>query len=166
MRSDRFPILALLCAAVLLAAAGIGTSPSAAETFKPFKLKTPEGKSQTLADVAGKATLVIFFSPTCSYCNASAPLINRLHDANKERGLSIVWVNVVPEEEKLIASWRDKHGHAMPILLGGRSIQNDYRLSMTPTYYLIDASRTVLWKHSGFKAEDETVLEQAIQKAL
>jgi thiol-disulfide isomerase/thioredoxin len=166
MRADRSPILALLCTGLLLAAAGIGTSPSAAETFKPFKLKTPDGKSQTLADVAGRATLVIFFSPTCRYCNASAPLVNRLHDANKDRGLSIVWVNVIPEEEKLIASWREKHGHTMPILLGGRSILNDYRLSMTPTYYLIDATLTVLWKHSGFKAGDETALEQAIQKAL
>lgn len=166
MRLARSPFAALFCGMWLLVAAGIGSRPLAAETFKPFKLKTPDGTQRALSDVLGKATLVIFFSPTCNYCNVSAPLIQKLHDTHKDRGLSIVWVNVIPEEERLIASWRDKHGHTMPILLGGRSIQRDYRLTMTPTYYLLDPERTVLWKHAGFKAGDEPAIEKAIQAAL
>ena len=37
---------------------------------------------------------------------------------------------------------------------------------MTPTYYLLDPERTVLWKHTGFKAGDEPAIEKAIQAAL
>ena len=166
MRIVRSSIPVLVCVGWVLAAAGTGIRPLAAETFKAFKLKTPEGTQQALSDVMGKATLVIFFSPTCNYCSASAPLIQKLHETHKDRGLSIVWVNVIPEEDRLIASWRDKHGHTMPILLGGRSVQNDYRLSMTPTYYLIDAVRTVLWKHAGFKEGDGAALEKAVRDAL
>ena len=156
---------ALFGAILLLAVAGGGPAASA-ETFKPFTLKTLEGTPQSLPDLGGKATLVIFFSPTCTYCKASLPAITKIHEAHKDRGLAIVWINVVPEEERLIAAWRAEHSHTMPILLGGSSVQRDYRLSMTPTYYLIDLRRTVLWKHAGYKPGDEAAIERAIEAAL
>lgn len=136
------------------------------EKFRPFQLKTPEGTQKTLPDVLGKATLVVFFFPTCGFCNAAFPEIQKLHDAYKDRGLSMVWINVIPREERLIANWQRKNGYTVPILLGGRSVQKDYKLTMTPTHYLLNADGHVLWKHAGYKAGDEKDLERRIQEAL
>jgi cytochrome oxidase Cu insertion factor (SCO1/SenC/PrrC family) len=156
----------VLLGVLLLSAVVTHDRAAAAESFKPFKLKTLEGSPRSLPDILGKATVVVFFFPTCPYCNAAFPEVQKIYDAYKDRGLSMVWINVVPEEEPLIAGWRATHGYTVPVLLGGRSVQNDYRLVMTPTHYLLDARGNVLSKHAGFKAGDEQGLERDIQQAL
>jgi len=139
---------------------------SADDNFRPFKLKTLEGTQRTLSEVLGKATLVVFFFPTCKYCNAAFPEIQKIYDTYKDRGLSMVWINIVPEEQPLIQRWRTEHGYSVPVLLGGKSIQNDYKLDETPTHYLLDSRGKILSKHAGYKAGDEKNLEAEIQRAL
>jgi hypothetical protein len=39
-------------------------------------------------------------------------------------------------------------------------------LTMTPTYYLLDARGNVLSRHAGYKAGDERALEQEIRQTL
>ena len=144
----------------------LSTAAAAADTFKPFKLKTPEGVQTPLADVLGKATLVAFFYPTCPYCNAAFPEIQKLYDTYKPQGLSMVWINVVPDEDRLVRDWMTKHSYTVPVLLGGRSAQGDYKLTITPTHYLLDPKGKVLWKHAGYTAGDEKNIDQEIRKAL
>ena len=155
-----------LLGALLIAAVAMQDRAAAADSFRPFKLKTLEGSQRSLPDVLGKATVVIFFFPSCQYCNAAFPEIQKIYDAYKDRGLSMVWINVVPDEEPLIADWRATHGYTVPVLLGGRSVQSDYRLVMTPTNYVLDSRGKVLSKHAGYKAGDEKDLERDIQLAL
>jgi hypothetical protein len=45
-------------------------------------------------------------------------------------------------------------------------VQRNYRLTMTPTHYLIDTRSTVLWKHSGYKEGDESKMRNEVAKAL
>jgi thioredoxin-related protein len=156
----------LLCGVLLVVSVAIHALAAGAESFKPFKLKTLDGTDRSLAQVLGKATLVVFFYPTCKYCNAAFPEIQKLHDAYRDRGLSVVWINVLPEEERLIADWQTKNGYTVPVLVGGRSIVNEYRVAMTPTHYLLDAQGKVLSKKAGYKSGDEKSLESAIQDAL
>jgi peroxiredoxin len=156
----------VLLGVLLLAAVAMPDRAAAAGSFKPFKLKTLEGSQRSLPDVLGKATVVIFFFPSCQYCNAAFPEVQKLYDAYKNRGLSMVWINVVPDEEPLIANWMATHGYTVPVLLGGRAVQNDYKLVMTPTHYLLDSRGKVLSKHAGYTAGDEKALERDIQQAL
>jgi peroxiredoxin len=151
---------------LLIASLAMQDRAGAAENFKPFKLKTLEGAENSLSDTLGKATLVVFFFPTCQFCNAAFPEIQKLYDAYKIRGLSMVWINVVPQEEPLIADWRANHGYTVPILLGGRSVQKDYKLTMTPTHYLFDSQGKVLSRHAGYRPGDEKTLEREITQAL
>lgn len=166
MRAVAHVVVLMLCAGTL--------SPHAAaaderEAFKPFKLKTLEGQEQTLADVLGpKATLVVFFFPTCKYCNEAFPSVQKIYDTYKSRGLSMVWINAVPREERLIRAWRQKHGYSVPVLVGAsnRALDKDYKVFMTPTHYLLDADGRIISTHAGFKPGDEKVLEDAIVRAL
>ena len=156
----------VLCG-LLVAAALAVPSPAFAEKLKSFKLKTLDGVQKTLPDVLGrKATLVVFFFPTCPYCNAAFPEVQKIYHRYKDRGLSMVWINVLPDEEKLIAPWRAEHGYTAPVLLGNRSVANDYKLRMTPTYFLLDAKGAVLSTHAGYSAGDEKTLARDIQQAL
>ena len=80
--------------------------------------------------------------------------------------LSIVGTERLPDEQKLTAAWRQKHGYTVPVLLGTRSTPNDYKVRMTPTHYLLDGRGEIMSKQDGFSPGDETRLEQQIQKAL
>jgi len=151
---------------LLLATVTLNGAIGAPATFKPFTLKTPEGKPTALSDVLGKVTLVVFFFPSCSFCNTARPHLQKLHDLYKDRGLSMVWINVVQEQDALVAEWRTTHGFTVPVLLGGRSADRDYNVAVTPTHYLLDGDRRILWRHAGYKAGDEEELERRIREAL
>lgn len=138
----------------------------AAERLKPFTLKTVEGAERSLADVLGKATLVVFFFPTCSFCKAALPEIQKIHDEYRERGLSVVWINAVPKEEHLIPAWRTAHGYTVPILLGTEKVVRDSRLVATPTHVLLDSTGRVLSKREGYRRGDEQGLRLDVQRAL
>jgi thiol-disulfide isomerase/thioredoxin len=162
-------MLRILSVAIVVTALVVPSAASAAkvETLKSFKLKTPDGVDRTLSDVLGsKATLVVFFFPTCPYCNAAFPSVQKLYDTYKDRGLSIVWINVVPDEARLIAGWQTQHGYTVPVLLGKGSTPMEYKVRMTPTHYLLNARGEILEKKDGFSPGDEKTLEQNILKAL
>ena len=156
----------MVCGILLIMSIAMQNSTASAERLKSFTMRTPEGGQVSLDNVLGKATLVVFFFPTCPFCNAALPEFQNLYDSYRDRGLSMVWINVVPEEESLIAGWRTKHGYSVPVLVGGRSVQKTYKLVMTPTHYLLDSHATVLSRHAGYKAGDEKGLEREIQQAL
>jgi len=153
------------CAALVLALL-LPNQAVAADKFKPFTLKTLDGSERSLSSVLSKATLVVFFYPTCPYCNAAFPSVQKIYDAYKDRGLSMVWINVITNEESLIAPWQKEHGYTVPVLLGDRALAMSYNLRMTPTHYLLDARGQVISSHAGYKPGDEKELERSIQKAL
>lgn len=160
-------VRAVLVALALIVAGALPPDRStAAETFKSFKLKTVDGTERTLADFTNRATLVVFFHPTCQYCIAALPKIENVTATYKDRGLSVVWINVLPEENRLLKEWQAEHRLTAPILAATSSVQRNYRLTMTPTHYLIDSRATVLWKHAGYKEGDEAALEVEVVKAL
>lgn len=163
---NRSRLARTICSFLLAASLGTGHASSGEERFKPFKLKTPEGQQVSLSSVLGKATLIVFFYPTCAYCKVALPEIQKLYDAYKDQGLSMVCINVVPEENSLIGEWRSRHGYTIPVLLGGRSVQGDYKLTMTPTHVLIDEQGRVLSRRNGFKPGDERVVEREIRHSL
>jgi len=137
-------------------------------SFKPFNLKTLDGTSKTLQDYANKVTVVSFFFPKCPYCNVDLPEEQKIYDKYKDKGLSMVWINILPEQEKLIASWLEEHHYNVPVLVGASmdSLSKDYQIKATPTNYLIDENGAVLYFKSGYKPGDEKSLEAKIAAAL
>ncbi|HTM04423.1 MAG TPA: TlpA disulfide reductase family protein [Vicinamibacterales bacterium] len=154
-------------ATILVVALTLPSPAAAADRLKPFKLKTLDGVEQTLAQVSGaKATLVVFFFPTCPYCNAEFPFVQQWYDTYKAHGLNIVWINVVPDEQKLIRIWQKQHGYTVPILLGRDSTPGDYKVRTTPTQYLLNANGETVLRKDAYYAGDEKAMEQEIRRAL
>jgi cytochrome oxidase Cu insertion factor (SCO1/SenC/PrrC family) len=148
----------------LAAAAAI----SVPDTFKPFALKTLDGQKKTLKDFSNKVTLVSFFFPRCPYCNVELPEIQKIYDRYKDRGLSAVWINILPEETPLIAGWQMTKNLNVPVLIGGtqESLLRDYRIVSTPSTYLLDENGRILFHQDGYKPGDEVLLEGRIARLL
>ena len=140
----------------------------APEGFKPFMLKTLDGKKKTLRDFSNKLTLVNFFFPRCAYCNLELPEIQKIYDQYKDKGLSVVWINILPEENGLIAGWQMARKLTVPVLIGGTqdALQRDYRINSTPATYLLDENGHVLLHVDGYKPGDEKMLEAKIAERL
>lgn len=137
--------------------------------FRPFQLKTLDGTGKSLSDVLGrKATLVVFFYPTCKYCNLAAPEIQKMNDVYGPQGLSVVYVNILENEEPLVAKWQADHRYTAPVLVGGNldQMQQDYGVEGTPTHYVLDGEGRIVSKHSGFRAGDEKGLEEEIKRTI
>lgn len=160
--------LALLLGITLLLGGAAARGDAASKPFKPFKLKTVDGARKTLSDFPGRATLVVFFFPTCTYCNAAFPAVQKIYDTYKDRGLAMVWINAVPEEDRLVKAWQARSGYTVPVLVGASqaALQRDYDLTTTPTHYLIGPDRAVLFTQVGFESGDDVELERAIVRAL
>ncbi len=138
------------------------------DTFKPFNLKTLDGKKVTLKDYSNKVTLVSFFYPRCPYCNVELPEIQKIYEKYKERGLSAVWINILPEEVGLIAGWQVAKSLTVPVLIGASQdfLQREYHITSTPTTYLLGDKGQVLFREDGYKSGEEKVLEAKIEAAL
>ncbi len=138
------------------------------EKFKPFNLKTLDGKRATLKDFSNKVTLVNFFYPRCPFCNVELPEIQKIYDRFKDKGLSAVWINILPEEEKLIPGWLLAKNLSVPVLVGGsqEALQRDYRIESTPSTFLLDENGQILFWRGGYTAGDEKELEAKIAAAL
>jgi peroxiredoxin len=157
-----------LCCLLLIALLLPQVSAKDPDKFKPFKLKTLDGTKKTLQDYANKATLVSFFFPNCQFCNVALPEEQKLYEKYQDKGLSMVWINVLPEENKLIRGWMEKNNLTIPVLIGASqaSLQRSYQLIATPTNYLLGEKGEVLFYQSGYKPGDEKILEAKIAGAL
>jgi cytochrome oxidase Cu insertion factor (SCO1/SenC/PrrC family) len=136
--------------------------------FPAFSLRDLEGRKRTLKDFANKLTLVTFFFPSCQFCNVELPEIQKIYDRYGKAGLSAVWINILPEEERLIPGWKMAKKLTVPVLLGGAqaALQRDYRIESTPATYLLDENGRVLFHQDGYTPGDEKTLETKIAALL
>jgi len=167
LNRNRTAALAICCLFLVSALLRCESAP-AAEKFKSFKLKTLDGTKKTLQDFSNKATLVAFYYPTCAYCNVAIPEVVKIYDKYKDQGLSMVIINVKPEEDKLIPGWQEKYHFTIPVLIGASqdSLMDDYNLTRTPTHILLGSKGEVLLRQNGFDRGDEKAIETKIAEAL
>ena len=144
------------------------TTIEAGGNFKPFAMKTLDGKKKTLKDFSNKLVLVNFFFPTCPFCNVELPEVQKIYDKYKDKGLSVVWINILPEEVYLIPGWAMAKKLNVPVLIGASqdSLQRDYNIVATPSTYLLGPDGKVLFHEDGYKAGDEEILEAKIVEGL
>jgi thioredoxin-related protein len=140
----------------------------AADKLKSFKLRALDGTTRTLEDYQNKATLVAFFFPTCTYCNQAFPETVKVYEKYREQGLSMVWINIVEEEEAQIPAWLASHQYDVPVLIGASQqyLARRYDVRMTPEHLIVDGERRILYRQRGYQAGYEHELESQVKQAL
>ena len=158
----------LLCCSVAILVLVLVHPAHAVDKFKPFKLKTIDGVTRTLKDYQGKAILVTFFFPTCTYCNKVLPETLKIYNKYKDQGLKMVWINIVREEDNKVPAWLAQHRYNMPVLVGAsqRKLLKDYKIEISPEQLLVGRDGDILYRQRGYQAGDAAVLEGQIKQAL
>jgi len=140
----------------------------AGRDFKPFELLDLEGQNRKLSEFLAQSTLVSFFFPTCGACNQEMPYFQQFYERYRDKGFSVVAVNVIPEQDELVRRWKENNGFTFPVLVGAHtdSLIEDYQLSSTPLNFLLDSEGKILSRQEGYAPGSEARIEAGIRQAL
>jgi peroxiredoxin len=107
-----------------------------------FELPDLRGRRVSLERFRGERVLLIFFSPTCSFCKQLAPSLSTLApDGPDGRPIPLVITTGNPEANRAIVA---ENGIRCPVLLQQETeVSSRYAALGTPAGYLIDESGAI-----------------------
>ncbi len=191
MKTRLFRIVALACAGLLAAGAALAEGKKKGEMtpldvptigdiqmLKPgdaapgFKLEDLAGKTFDFEKSAPqKVHMLVFWSIFCEPCKAEMPLIQRIYDQYKEKGLEILAIAMDGEPmKKSIQALVRQQGYSFRVLIDKLApdetfvVADPYGVAGTPTIYLVDRKGKIAFGDVGTTSKD--VLEEAIRKVL
>lgn len=119
-----------------------------------------------LKDLRGNLVLINFFYMGSYSCLRTLPVLNELNEKYKDSGLRIIGINPFDKLEDDIADFLTKRGVTYTVLLEGKDVAQDYRISGYPTIYLIDKSGKIIYVQSGYRKNTDATLEKIINDNL
>jgi peroxiredoxin len=104
----------------------------------PFELPDLDGKLVSLQQFRGRSVLLIFWSPSCGFCQKMAPEVAQLPvDGTDDTPVPLLITTSEPEENRQMA---EEFGIRCPLLLDDMmKVSSMYKSGGTPTGYLINA---------------------------
>jgi cytochrome c biogenesis protein CcmG, thiol:disulfide interchange protein DsbE len=132
----------------------------------PFELhEAVGGGSQSLAAHAGKVVIVDFWATWCQPCKQSFPAYQKLVS---QMGGDLVVVGISQDDDdKYIAAFLSETGAKFPVVWDdGKSVAKAYDPPSMPTAFVIDKSGIVRFVHVGYRAGDETTLEEEVRSLM
>lgn len=134
-----------------------------------FSIRDTEGVPYRLADDLGKRNvLILFWSIFCEPCRMEMPLIQKLYDRYRDRGLSVVCIALDGEAlQSSIAGVVKQEGYTFRVLIDEINVRETFKVAdaygveFTPTLYLLDNKGKVALVRTGRPKEEE--LAKAIQ---
>lgn len=114
---------------------------------------------------ANKYTLVMFWSSWCEHCKGEAPEVKACYDQWHAKGFEIAGVSIDRNKAPWEAAVKDR-GFTFPQMCGMNEYQSpvakDYRITRTPTFFLMDKDRKIVLKPKGIR-EVQTFLSSNLK---
>lgn len=139
------------------------------KTAPDFTVQTAEHKDITLHGIASPYTVLVFWSPNCTHCQQSIPVLEDFNSAWKDKGVQILAVcTKLNEDEKNCWEYLDKNNlhnwiNASDQMGGNSAIHRQYYITTTPKIFVLDSNKKILAKDLGVEHLDE-VMKRLTQK--
>jgi peroxiredoxin len=119
---------------------GMIPAPQAGFLAPDFELQTTAGETIKLSNLRGQAVLVNLWTTWCPPCRAEMPIIEKIHNEYKDKGLIVLAVNMTYQDTPAhIAPFVAEYGLTFPILLDDtNSVGSAYQLRSLPSSFFID----------------------------
>ena len=119
-----------------------------------LSLLGPDGRPFRLGDLKGKMVFLNFWATWCAPCREEMPAMERLYQANRERGLTVVAVNFM-ETKSEVKRFFEKLRLSFPSLLDleGMAARN-FGVRGLPVTFLVSRDGRILWKAIGSRDWD------------
>lgn len=123
--------------------------PSKGDIAPDFTLKEINGNTVSLADYKGKVALVEFWATWCPPCKELTPILEKIHEKYKDKGLVILALVSEDEGEEAIKSFITEQGITYTVLLADRETTRRYGISSIPVTFIINKEGRVVTMHMG-----------------
>jgi peroxiredoxin len=122
-----------------------------------FTLHPSDGKQFSLKEALGRGPVVLaFFKISCPVCQYAFPFYERLYQAYKNQGVTLVGVS--QNDMKDTAAFARQFGVTFPILLDEKKnkypVSSAYRLTNVPTVFWIARDGTIEISSVGWDRKD------------
>lgn len=118
-----------------------GAIPSPREGFlaPDFTLETLQGETVTLSDLRGKAVVVNLWASWCPPCRAEMPALQAAYEADRDRGLEILAVDMTYQDtEQDALRFIQEFGLTFPIALDrDGTVARQYLLRALPSTFFV-----------------------------
>ena len=132
-----------------------------------FTLPTTDGKQFSLADALLRGPVVAaFFKVSCPICQYTFPFLERLYQAYRNQGVTIVGVSQNDRKDTL--KFMKEYGVTFPVLLDDtRSYpaSNAYGLTNVPTTFWISPDREIEISSVGWSRADMEQINHRIAES-
>jgi len=125
-----------------------------------FRWTDLEGREWTQASLAGRTTLLNFWTTWCGPCVQEVPHLNDLYaDLRADDRFVVLGVNL-DENPGLVAPFAARQGIRYPVVLAGSAAMEDWAPDGIPLTLIVDPSGTVVWEQLGFGGDGSEWLAQ------
>jgi peroxiredoxin len=103
---------------------------------------------------ANKYTLIMFWSSWCEHCKSEASQIQTAYRVWKDKGFEVLGVSIDQQQQAWLAAIEER-GFRFPNVCGMNQykskVAQDYRVSRTPTYFLLNEKKEIVLKPKSIK---------------
>lgn len=111
-----------------------------------FTLQTSDGKTVKLSDFRGKKVILNFWATWCPPCRAEIPDMEKFYEANKDKNVVILGVNLTQAEKtpESVPQFMKDNKMTYPILMDTKGLVGDqYQISAIPTSFILDTQGVI-----------------------
>jgi peroxiredoxin len=140
---------------------------TAAPVFEGDNYNT--GKHVSLADYKGKLVLLDFFYQDCIWCVRGMPLVEKVQDAFKDKGLVVLGINSIDNSDagkKRFPDFIKTNKMNYDIVLTKHSTDSIYSVPGYPTFYLLDKKGNIVYSVAGYDPKEDSIMTVEVNKAL
>jgi peroxiredoxin len=140
-------------------AAGMPATPAPAPVVgapaPDFSLQDLQGNTVRLADLQGQVVAVNFWATWCGPCRLEMPLLQARYDALKDKGFTVLAVNL-DEPREDAAAFASGLSLTFPVLLDpGAQVNDLYRVRGYPTTFFVDREGRIDREHVGIMSDGQ-----------
>jgi thiol-disulfide isomerase/thioredoxin len=119
-----------------------------------FTLDGLHGRPVRLRDLRGRVVFLSFWATWCVPCRQEMPAMERLYQAYRERGLTMVAVNY-KESPAEVKTFMEELRLTFPAALDRKgAVTASFAVRSLPVTYLVDRDGKILWKALGERTWD------------
>lgn len=125
-----------------------------------------DNESFQLGKLRGKVVYIDFWASWCGPCAKSFPFLNGLHNQFKDRGLTIIGVNL-DENRSDAEAFLSKYPAEFTVAVDKQAqCADSFSVKAMPSSYLVDANGIIRHVHLGFRPEDAKNIQAVVEQLL